>query len=293
MILAEAAFPCKPFVSIHPGDVDYTAPWLYAKDFELVDLHDFKALSRLITKAVWSDCVWDHGKRNEDKFRASFLCVIDVDNGRSLDQTVNELCDTRHIIATTKSHGIKGDRFRVVLPWSSRITDLDLYRYNLERAVLRFDGDTACVDAARFYWPCKELISYSDEGYEEQVLPLPIGYQSKLDRQLDAVARHTSAPGVFPAWVLDALNNGVREGFRNNNVYEIAKCLAYHGLCESETIDLLLRSAIRLPQKELENAVRSGRRKAEKLLEEKRRREREGTDGGPLPGDSRGNEPGV
>jgi hypothetical protein len=296
VIVAEAAQACKPFVSIHPSDVDYSKPWAYARDYQSIELYNFKALARLIMGAVWSDCVWKEGHRREENFISSHLCVLDVDNGYPLEQAVKELCDTQHIIASTKSHGIKGDRFRIVLPWTTPITDLDIYRHNVERRIERFECDASCVDAARFFWPCKELVSYSAEGFTEDVKPLPINYRTKSDRQIETAEKHLQNPGTYPAWLREALRVGAKEGYRNNTIYEVAKVLFYHGKSEDETFHIIRHSKIPLataPDKEILHAIRSGRKKGRQIVQQKEERERQGSDDGPLPGDCGSDEQGM
>jgi hypothetical protein len=261
-MLAKVAPPCKPFVSVSPNRVDYETPWAYAQGYQQVELNDLKSLARLITSAVWSGCVWQGGERKEKCFHVSSLCVLDVDNGYPLQQAIKDVCDSQHVIATTKSHGIKGDRYRIILPWEAPIPHLDVYRYNMERVISRFDADPACVDAARYFWPSKEVVSISEDGYFEDVRPLPPDYETKNQKELQAAAKHLANPGVLPAWITSALKNGVPEGFRNNNVYDIAKVLAYHGLGEPETIQMIMNSAIKLTLKEVSSAVKSGRKRA-------------------------------
>ncbi len=298
MILAEAAVPCKPFVSIHPSDVDYSKPYAYAKEYQSVELYNFKALGRLMTRAVWSDCVWAGGHRLEDNFMGSHLCVIDVDNGYPLEQAVRDICDCRHIVATTKSHGVKGDRYRVILPWATRIADLDTYRYNLDLAIRRFDADPACVDGARFFWPCKEIVSYCQEGFTEDVKPLPANYLTKTDRQIETAAKHLQNRGTYPAWLRETLKSGAKEGYRNNTIYEVAKVLFYHGKSEDETFHIIQASKIpkpTAPDKEILHAIRSGRKKAAQVIRQKEEREGSGqdTDGRTLHGDCGNDEWGV
>ena len=110
----------------------------YAHDFKTSRI-DLDTLARGIQKCCWSAMVFRNKHRAEANFIQSDLCVLDFDDGETTlsDAVENFFPDMQHIIATTKSHQLpKGDkpacdRFRVIIPWETTITDLTLLRHNL------------------------------------------------------------------------------------------------------------------------------------------------------------------
>ncbi|NQY01049.1 MAG: hypothetical protein HRT70_07970 [Flavobacteriaceae bacterium] len=122
----------------------------------------------VIVAKVWSPSIFKNGTRNKESFLCSNWCVLDFDEGMTLNDALNTFCDTQHIIGTTKSHqteknGLICDRFRVCIPWEKQIIDAEHYQQNIERMIIHYDTDTSCSDPARLFYPCTAIISINDD----------------------------------------------------------------------------------------------------------------------------------
>lgn len=272
MLVAESS-RVNAFVSLHPTKADFSQPQQYYKDWKWEKVKNLARVAEIATTAVWSDSIWYQGRRKEDNWRVSYFCVLDVDSGYSLSQAIKELCDTNHVIGTTKSHGIKGDRFRIILPWSKSVRNLDIYRYSLEKLIQNYDADPSGVDGARFFWPCKEIVSIvEDAEYLTDTIELPEHYQPALAKQIQAAVTYKNYGElkVLPPWIRHVLTTGVPEGQRNTYVYSIAKNMTYFGMTEEEIKAMIIGSKVPLPtapEREIDLAIKSGAKKARKIMD--------------------------
>lgn len=136
---------------------------------------DFYALQSLIVKPqVWSPIVWAGGKRNKESFSSSQLIALDFDSGEwSLGDAIEyvQQLAVAAVVATTKSHrrekvsGAKRsppcDRYRMVL-LADVCTSRDDFEYTMRSYAQSVPCDAACVDGARYYFPCNEVAWYQD-----------------------------------------------------------------------------------------------------------------------------------
>ena len=200
-------------VSVHPGPVNFSKPFLYSKGYRE------GRLGAALTTACWSPILWRGGRRNEQNFHASHWCVLDFDGGYKLEACLRDFGDMIHIVATTKSHTDSHHRFRLCIPWSEPISDLRTYRHNMERIILETNSDPACKDGGRFYWPSRELIAWNGGGRRMEVEEAP------AQRKRNPRPRKT---GALPVWVLNVMREGriIAPGERNSLCFRIAKdCL--------------------------------------------------------------------
>lgn len=130
-----------------------------------------KHLSLMIsTTRPWSPGVFVSGRRLNANLQSIGYLVLDVDEGCSLAEAIELFAPYKHVIGTSKSHGIEkagkiADRFRVVLMLPAALkTDAEFkaawYAAKMKWAFI----DSACKDAARFFFPCKEIVSVNDAG---------------------------------------------------------------------------------------------------------------------------------
>jgi hypothetical protein len=129
--------------------------------------------TEVICHSAWAPALYQGGFRLEKQWVNCSVAALDFDNGTTLEEAYEIFRDFAHVIATTKSHGIKGDRFRVILFFEKTISNLELYKYNMRVLTDKYGADKACKDGARFFYPCKELVSVMPGAYLP-VLPLPI-----------------------------------------------------------------------------------------------------------------------
>lgn len=248
----------------------------YWRDWRTVDTGgDVERIVRGITRFVWGACVWHEGVRREDHFLTSDWAVLDFDNGEmTLADAENSFCDMTHVIATTKSHqkdkgGVVCDRFRVVLRFSERVKDCNTYRSNIERLCRAYPADRACIDGARFFWPCTDIVSVNAEGYTEDVSP--------ADPRRDPIQKTIafSKKGVLPAWVIHVLSTAFPQGHHNTNCYKLGLHLTLAGFTVEEIFQKIVaspsyenRAVSPSLEREIRYAIGSGRRRAERALKE-------------------------
>lgn len=223
-------------------------------------------IARGMSTCIWSPIVWRGGSRKAVNFERADWLGLDFDEGLSLSEAIDIWQDSKHIIGTTKSNGIKGDRFRVLLKLSETCTSGDDYAHTVNTITRTYGGDTKATDAARFFFPCVEIVSTLDEGYTQEILVKPpdIAYPSRrpnTDITTQFVRRFTIAE-KFP---LNEYNThcfmiGADQRWNTTDTID-------------ETVRLILESPTYIdmtnpPVKEIRAAVTSGYNNAERRLTE-------------------------
>lgn len=191
-------------------------------------------LSQYITKLSWSPVIFKSGIRLQKNFLYSDWAVLDYDDGMStVEDAVSRFCDCVHIIGTTKSHTPEHHRFRVCIPWMERIEDLDKFRFNQTEFIKDYDTDAQCKDGARFYFPCKKIISVSAEGFRVNVKKPPKETPKKAQKHVKT---------GFSSAVTFFMKNPIHEGKRNMQIYQVSKDLFRIGLDKQVVYQLILKS---------------------------------------------------
>lgn len=152
-------------------------PKIYAKNWRTLKTASVSLITEVVEYGCWSPCLWDSGERREKNFKGAAWCVLDFDDPElTLQQALNVFCDMTHIIGLTKSHqkdkgGVICDRFRVCLLFEQPITSVWDFKASMSHAVQHYESDPACIDAARFYWPCTEIVSVNSDldAYRQEV----------------------------------------------------------------------------------------------------------------------------
>lgn len=252
--------------------------------FRSAPITDLNRIARCMLDWIWSPIVFKGGSRLEENFIESFWCALDFeDPAFSLEDASNAFCDMRHIIGTTKSHGIaKGavpacDRFRVLLEWSEPIAALRLYRWNMRRIFERYPADKSCVDGARFLYPCREIISINadPEAFTEPVhYEVPESFENERLGLAPERVKALRAAGAVPSFASYWLAHAMPLGKRNTYCYGIAKDLTYSGFELAEIRERILdsptyRGASLAPRllREIDEAIRNGARAAGKAMQ--------------------------
>lgn len=175
-----------------------------------------------ITRNIWSPIIWKDGVRTKANFQSCAYFVLDIDDGMSLADMVN-FCNAQnvsHIIGTTKSHRKEkvsssgkmspaADRFRVIFPADTACTDAELYRYNLGIMAERFGCDESATDAARFFYPCTEVVAATTFAsgrvcwlpFDAEYVPERVRYERRRENN-----RAAGALGMLPPWMSAILN---------------------------------------------------------------------------------------
>lgn len=167
-------------ISFHPNSVHLPAKTPQTKGFKTFPTDDIQRIADCILKCTWSPIVFKQGHRKGENFISSSFLAFDFESpDYSLEQALEHFCDMQHVIGTTDNHQVAKpneepvDRFRVVIPWETDITDPDVYIYNMRINMTGRDCDKKCGDTGRHYYRCKEIISVQTDGYVQEVKPLP------------------------------------------------------------------------------------------------------------------------
>lgn len=131
--------------------------------------HGWDLIARAVLWGAWSPCIWEKGTRSKANFIYSDFLGLDIDNGLPIAEAVEMFRDTVHIIGTTRNHqrekkGVVADRYRIIIPWESRITCRREFESSLAAIGKKIDADSSGYDAARVFWPCASIVSKIDPG---------------------------------------------------------------------------------------------------------------------------------
>ena len=239
-----------------------TSPWECSLDL----------LAQLIVTRPWSPSRYDNGHRHESNFLGSRVVALDFDEGQTLTWAVEKFARLKHIITTTKSHGIaKGkkppcDRFRVVLFLPHLYSHLPLYKSMLAAYVELLGADEQVKDGARFFWPSKDIISIK-EGFscpelrqKKQVpktAPATTQPVERTTRTHTHIAESRGDPTTKSgcrAWKSGA---GFQEGIRNRSCFQAACDLFEAAWDEGKVRDWLVSVGTSLPDAEVGATIRS------------------------------------
>lgn len=229
----------------------------FAKGFEPVIPETTEHLAGLICRYAWSPCFWQDGRRAKHNFISARYCVLDFDDGLPLAQAERMFADCWHVIGTTKSHQVaKGDeapvdRFRVVLRFDRTIENVADFSFTMDHWIKRFGADEACKDGARFYWPCREIVSVAIDGDTVETFaapPLPPARSREPYRR----------SGVIPAYLQPMLRKGAAEGERNATCFRLGAELTRCGFDPDRVHKIIETSPIDLPPDEKCRAVDNG-----------------------------------
>lgn len=236
-------------ISYNPDQKNIGKKEFYSRNFRAVDTDDPKRIAKALTSFVVSPIVFKGGHRHTNNFISSNWIGLDFDNGQTLDEITNVFCDVIHVIGTTKSHQIKKgnqppcDRFRVLLQLPVTITSQKEYRQIVTWYVNAYEADSACKDAARFFWPCKEITSVCNDGDFIDI--------KKVDDEVPYFDHDAYVETkTLPPWVKHWLEFGVPNGHRNTTCYKAAVWMARCGFSHDEIFSLIMKSPIPVSKEE-------------------------------------------
>ncbi len=220
-------------------------------------LKNMNLFNETITTCVWSPILWMGNVRRAENFLSSAFLVLDFDDAG--DFTMAELDDSlkdhKRIIATTKSHTITNERYRLIIPFTQAITDLHTYKYNYKKALEKYHwADKSCTDGARLFFPSKSIVTSDREAeYTWDVLaPEP-------EKTFEAAP----VTGKIPPWCLGFINRGdLRNGSRNMTIFSVAMDLFHQGFSEDDVRCLIRRAPIEWIGVAFEAIIKSSKGKA-------------------------------
>lgn len=176
-----------------------------------------------ITNYVWSPIEWKNGERKEANFIRANLIVLDFDSGRTMEDVRDTFVDTRHLIATTKSHTEERHRFRLLL-WPRRpIEDIQVYKYNIRKLADEQDADTACTDGGRFFWPSVEIRYWDVGGSHLSWLDILTPPQSWIKKQEKIKERYNGPVVGLTNEAMSVLMRDIPVGERNDTWFKGCK----------------------------------------------------------------------
>lgn len=164
-------------------------------------VEDDDLLPKIITNRVWSPVVWRDGRRRGENFVHADYLAMDFDEGDpTLSDMLRETCDMKRIIGTTKSHqkpkGAKPpcDRYRVLIPFERRITELSEFLGTMDDVVKKYPSvDKSALLGSQYFRKCSEIVvaDYTDKD----LYSWPV---SKPRRERVFAKVHKVAPGGVP-----------------------------------------------------------------------------------------------
>lgn len=239
-------------ISYHPKSAYAPIGRTFTAGFMAADTHgDLSRIAKGMSLYAWSPIIWKDGYRRIENFISADYAALDFETHEmTLAQALKTFCDMQHVIGTTRNHQVAKndvilDRFRVLLRFQARITSADKYRYTMEKLAAQYPIDSQCLDPARHFFACKEIVSVMPEGESlEDLGSLPANYKKTLApeeyRQLIQVKTRL---GRLPQWLKDFLVLGkCKENTRNHRCWRAAIELLEHGYSAQETIAALRKA---------------------------------------------------
>lgn len=205
--------------------------------FQTVSIHTFEEIATYVCNHAWSHCVWNNGVRNTNAYLYSDIIALDFDHGMTIDEAVWNFGHFNHIIGTTKSHQIEkndivADRFRVILKLNERINNAELLRYVMRHYTRMYSADTQATDAARYFWPCINIISTNINGVD-----IPIDQaQRELRRSKQRIEEIQEQEGTLVTQLMRRIEEEgiIRKGNRDTLSYKLAISMLLQGYKENE-----------------------------------------------------------
>lgn len=222
-------------------------------------------LSHVIKTYAFSPCVWQDGVRARDNFLFCKLCVLDVDIGMSVESAIEIFKKHWCIIAASRNHkkikdGRWAERFRVILMFDDFIIEREHFEYNMQYYTRYFDTDIKAKDAARFYFPCTEIL-YAGAG-EPGFVHLPTLSVPKNERAAAREKRETEINKIIGSkqptnYMREFDTTGAyTEGGRNDRIYKQAMHMTLKDF-DLEAIIEYCRNKTNLTDKEVKATCQS------------------------------------
>lgn len=232
-------------ISIFTGEVNTSRGDIYSRNFQFYPSKDPHLIAQMITKHAWSPIIFKQGIRKQSHFISARWVALDFDEpGITLAEAVDNIfCDHVHIIGTSKSHqkeknGVVCDRFRVLLRLDKPCRDLQSYRATVSKLVGKYDADSACVDGARFFYPCTSIVSVGEDGFLTTVL-CSVSKNNIVNKKPSKPS--SKSPSLSP-WIRKIYLKGVPAGQRNRTCWGAACDMLEAGYTKQEVYRIIYNS---------------------------------------------------
>lgn len=232
----------------------------YAKDFKTTDFDELSELGEYVLRYVWSPCTWWFGTRQKKKFKSTHLCALDFDKGKLTLEGAVKWCNDlgfAYLLGTTKSHQKEKvsksgkvdppcDRFRLIIPYQEPIVSLTQYEYNMKQMMQLLPADSACVDGARFFYPCTDVVACRDKGKALAPIPAPVAQEKTEEsiKKFNDRTKESARLGRLPNWILRATKDGTGIGGRHKMCFRIAATLYSFGWSEERIVALIAQGPL-------------------------------------------------
>jgi hypothetical protein len=228
--------------------------------FRRVSISAVNHLSQSLITYLRSPIDWRKNHRKTENFQFSDFLGLDLDDGMTVIET-QHYCRShgyRYVIGATRHHGLQKkdspprDRFRLIIPWSDRLTCFPDYQYTVSKIIADIGADTNGNDCARMFLPCTRILASSVEGEGVKCLAAPPKPKRKV-----YVRPQLDGPRL-PSWLQSMLINPVSQGERNITCFRAALWLTRYGFSSQEVVDAVMAMPIDLSEKEKMVAIESG-----------------------------------
>ena len=151
------------------------------------------------------------------------------------------------------------------MKFQNRCVSKDDYEFTCRQWVKKHNADKACVDAARFFWPCKEIVSVNYIGKLVEVLDSKDYSEKKRKKEAERFKKMSRMypDKSIPMHIQNKLKFGTFN--RTHACYGIGADLTTLGFSKDEIISLVKKSAIISDGFNLDeaiSAIRNGIKKA-------------------------------
>ena len=213
-------------------------------------LHSFEPIdgiiSEIITKSTWSPGIFLNNHRKIKNFKEAYCIGLDVDDGCTLDEAKEIFKPYAHVIATSRSHqkeknGKVCDRFRVVLVFSTKITETQVFSNTWHMLNKKFPFiDAQAKDPSRMFYPCIKVVSINKLGNPVQ----PVITAPEEPKELVPVVNNLIIKGKLARNTLEFLALGCPVGERNTSLFKAALDMNEQGYtvdeCQEKLIDQIV-----------------------------------------------------
>lgn len=247
----------------------YPPAAFYGNKWKVFDAKEWWQLEKIMLNFCCSHNIWhkhDHEhqydleQKKKDKNykiraqrRGIFWCyadlmIFDFDDGKvTLDHAIDYMfADYMHIIGTTPSHRTKEkgykDRFRVLCLLDKAITNPIIAKATFTHYVNFFGSDPSGDDLARWFRPCREIVSVNTTGAYLPEVEIP---DYVLNPQPDVTIERKRESGRLRRWARIALEEGVAEN-RQDMAFGIAYEAKLIGWDKEYTFDMIWNSRVPL-----------------------------------------------
>jgi hypothetical protein len=209
-------------------------------------------LSKVICTTNWSPILFKDGIRAIKNYERARFIGLDFDKGMCLPEAIETFKKYTHIIGTTRSHqkekvSASGlvepacDRFRVVLACENWCENFYDYTFTMCDIMKVLPNDKSCKDAARLFFPCKEIVSLG-KGEKYPWLKEPPKYAEQRAKRKERESKTFLAnqgEGIIPPWLREELKSTHLYPSRHTRCYRLGAELMKQGYSLERTIDIV------------------------------------------------------